>query len=258
MILAEKDAAAHRSTVTQPLIEGLRVAYAIDSDRTIAYIPEVQFEQWGVSRDDLHDAAIDNLVARSEAMNAHAAQDEDGRVNLILFQTMDGYDASRVLLPTLHEKLREYLGSPFGAGIPNRDILLCFRNDDETVDRLRKQIADDHKQAAARRDRQAPPRHRRRHRADGLSEESRWRSAIAFLGSPSPRSALPPPRRFLSSLALMTSFGVYTSVDNSAAVKAAGWASSRRTCRRSSRGRARRPVAGGGAVGERGTGRARR
>ena len=145
MILAEKDAAAHRSTVTQQLIEGLRVAYAIDSDRTIAYIPEAQFEQWGVSRDDLHDAAIANLVARSEAMNAHAAQDEDGRVNLILFQTMDGYDASRVLLPTLHEKLREYLGSPFGAGIPNRDILLCFRTDEDTVDRIRGQIADDHK-----------------------------------------------------------------------------------------------------------------
>ena len=68
---------------------------------------------------------------------AEAAQDEEGRVNLILFQTMDGYDASRVLLPTLHDRLREYLGSPFAAGIPNRDILLCFRNDDETVARLR-------------------------------------------------------------------------------------------------------------------------
>jgi uncharacterized protein YtpQ (UPF0354 family) len=145
MILSDKDAAAHKTTVMQPLIEGLQVAYAIDSDRTIAYIPEPHFESWGISRDDLHEAAIDNLVTRSEAMAAHAAQDEDGRVNLILFQTMDGYDASRVLLPTLHEKLREYLGSPFAAGIPNRDILLCFRNDDETVARLRDQIGEDHR-----------------------------------------------------------------------------------------------------------------
>ncbi len=145
MILAEKDVASHQNTVTEPLIEGLRVAYAIDSDRTIAYIPEAHFERWGVSRDDLHEAAIDNLVSRSESMHAHAAQDEDGQVNLILFQTMDGYDASRLLLPSLHDKLREYLGSPFAAGIPNRDILLCFRNDDETVDRLRDQIRDDHR-----------------------------------------------------------------------------------------------------------------
>ena len=45
----------------------------------------------------------------------------------------------------LHEKLREHLGSPFCAAIPNRDILLCFRNDEETVDRLREQIEADHR-----------------------------------------------------------------------------------------------------------------
>ena len=133
------------SMVTQPLIEGLAVAYAIDSDRTIAYIPEPQFAHWKIDRDTLHEAAIENLVKRSESMSAHAAQDEEGKINLILFQTMDGYDASRVLLPNLHEKLREHLGSPFVAAIPNRDILLCFRNDDETVERLREQIETDHR-----------------------------------------------------------------------------------------------------------------
>ena len=85
-------------------------------------------------------------MSRSESMSAHAAQDDDGRINLILFQTGDGYDASRLLLPTLHERLREHLGSPFAAGIPNRDILLCFRNDEETVARLKDQIADDYRQ----------------------------------------------------------------------------------------------------------------
>jgi hypothetical protein len=134
-----------RTMVTEPLLEGLSVAYAIDSDRTIAYIPESQFKDWSVDRDTLHEAAIENLVKRSESMSAHAAQDEEGKINLILFQTMDGYDASRVLLPNLHEKLREHLGSPFVAAIPNRDILLCFRNEDATVERLREQIEADHK-----------------------------------------------------------------------------------------------------------------
>jgi hypothetical protein len=94
--------------------------------------------------EELHDVAIANLTSRSEAISAHAAQDESGQVNLILFQTMDGYDASRLLLPTLHERLRPHLGSPFAAGIPNRDILLCFRNDPENADRLAKQIAEDY------------------------------------------------------------------------------------------------------------------
>jgi uncharacterized protein YtpQ (UPF0354 family) len=142
MILPE-NSSAHEGVVSESLVEGLRIGYAIDNDRTIAYIPQAHFANWGVSLEDLHDTAIDNLVRRSEQMSAHAAQDDDGNISLIIFQTMDGYDASRVLLPTLHEKLREHLGSPFCAGIPNRDILLCFRNDDETVNRLRAQIQDD-------------------------------------------------------------------------------------------------------------------
>jgi uncharacterized protein YtpQ (UPF0354 family) len=132
--------------VTQPLVEPLFIAYAIDSDRTISYIPKAMFDSWKVSIEDVHEIALQNLILKSEAINAHAAQDEDGQISLILFQTMDGYDASRLLLPTLHDRLREHLGSPFAAGIPNRDILLCFRDDAETVQRLRTQIKEDFKQ----------------------------------------------------------------------------------------------------------------
>ena len=142
---ADDGSAPSPTVVSQPLVPGLSTAYAIDNDRTIAYIAKSRFEQWGVTIDQLHQTALDNLTARSQEIAAHAAQDEDGRVNLILFQTMDGYDASRILLPTLHDRLREHLGSPFAAGIPNRDILLCFRDDDETIGRLKEQIAEDYR-----------------------------------------------------------------------------------------------------------------
>jgi hypothetical protein len=135
-----------KSMISQPLVPGLCVAYAIDDKRTITYIPPMLFARWQISVDDLHKIALENLVSRSEAIQANAAQDEQGQINLILFQTLDGFDATRLLLPTLHDRLREHLGSPFAAGIPNRDILLCFRNDDETVDRLREQIGRDYRQ----------------------------------------------------------------------------------------------------------------
>lgn len=131
--------------VMQPLVEGLMVAYAIDNDRTMTYIHQSRFETWAISLELLHRTAIENLAARSESIAAHAAQDESGRVNLILFQTLDGYDASRLLLPTLHDRLKEHLGSPFAAGMPNRDILLCFRDDEETVASLKQQIAEDYR-----------------------------------------------------------------------------------------------------------------
>src|SRR5205814_8185313 len=104
---------------------------------------QAQFSSWNMDVDQLHETALGNLISRSESMAATAAQDEDGKINLIIFQTCDGYDASRILLPTLHERLSEHLGSPFAAGIPNRDILLCFRDDEETVNRLKSQIAED-------------------------------------------------------------------------------------------------------------------
>lgn len=128
--------------VNQPLVAGLRVAYTVDSDKTFSYISQPALERWEMSIDELHELALTNLVSRSEAINAHAANDDTG-IYLILFQTQDGYDASRLLLPTLHDRLREHLGSPFSAGIPNRDILLCFRNDDDTVGKLREQIEKD-------------------------------------------------------------------------------------------------------------------
>lgn len=129
--------------ISVPLVAGLRVAYVVDSDRSMSYIPPATIRRWGVQLDELHEQAIANLVKRSDQLAAHAAADEQGQVNLILFQTMDGYDATRLLLPTLHDRLREHLGSPFLAGVPNRDILLCFRNDPETMPRLRSQIGED-------------------------------------------------------------------------------------------------------------------
>lgn len=131
--------------VSQTIVDGLSVAYAIDNDRTIAYIPKAHFDTWDISIDDLHEIALKNLMAKSEALEAQVAQDDSGNVSLILFQKLDGYDASRLLLPTLHEKLAGYLGTPFVAGVPNRDILLCFRNDDGTLGNLKKQIAEDFK-----------------------------------------------------------------------------------------------------------------
>ncbi|HEY7118748.1 MAG TPA: DUF1444 family protein [Tepidisphaeraceae bacterium] len=135
---------AYETVVSQPLIEGLRVAYAIDSDRTISYIARKLFDEWRISMDDLHDRAIENLVTRSEEMHANVAQDEEGNITLIILSQRDGYDSARILLPTLHDRLSEHLGSPFVAAIPHRDILLCFRNEGETVQRLTPQISEDY------------------------------------------------------------------------------------------------------------------
>lgn len=146
MVLADNATDKEGAMVSQVLLQGLRVVYALDNDRTIAYIPQQVFDSWGVSLETLHETALDNLVDRSREIGGQAAQDEDGTINLVILQTLDGYDASRILLPSLHDRLKRFLGSPFAAGIPNRDILLCFRNEPEMIARLEKQIATDFKE----------------------------------------------------------------------------------------------------------------
>lgn len=131
--------------VRQNVIEGLDVAYVLDSAQTVSYIPREAIDRWNVSLEQLHETAIENLTSRSDALAAHAGQDEQGNVNLILIQTMDGYDASRILLPALHDRLRQYLGSPFLAGVPNREILICFRDEPQTVANIRQQVEQDFK-----------------------------------------------------------------------------------------------------------------
>lgn len=143
-LVVPESADPHPLSLSQPLVPGLSITYGIDNDRTISHVTRKRLERWGITIEDLHDVAIENLVQRSQALTAHAVQDDDDAVELILFQTLDGYDASRVLLPDLHEKLREHLGSPFVAAVPNRDILLCFRNDDPTVKKLRPQVRSDY------------------------------------------------------------------------------------------------------------------
>jgi hypothetical protein len=145
-MIVPDDADPNHMSVIQPLVDGLAVTYGIDNDRTIAHITLKRLKRWKTTVEELHDAALANLSQKSQAIQAHAAQDDNGKMELLLFQTMDGYDAARVLLPDLHDKLREHLGSPFAAAIPNRDILLCFRGDDATVDRLRPQIEKDYAQ----------------------------------------------------------------------------------------------------------------
>lgn len=134
-----------RQIIVNPLIEGLSVTYVMDGDRTIAYLPPEILKEWEIEIDQLHEVALENLITKSQAIPAHAAQDDEGQVTLVLFQTLDGYDAARILLPSLHSRLVNMLGSPFAVAVPNRDILLCFRQDEETIERIRQQVADDYR-----------------------------------------------------------------------------------------------------------------
>ena len=70
-------------------------------------------------------------------------------VTLVVARTGDGLDASRLLLPGLHDVLAPELGSPFVAAVPHRDALFaCPRDCERSVRALRERAARESLRAA--------------------------------------------------------------------------------------------------------------
>ena len=69
-------------------------------------------------------------------------QQDGGR--LIVVTTKDGLASSRILHPDLHRLFRGPLGSPFLAGIPDRDTLVIYSNRRRLKQRTERQLRKDH------------------------------------------------------------------------------------------------------------------
>lgn len=121
------------------------VVYVIDEPEAYRSIRTMDLQRWSVDAETVHRQALENLTQRSTGVRVNALPDEQGNILAAIFQEGDSYDSSRLLLPGLHENLRPVLGSPFLAGIPNRDFLICFRSGAGALhERLAGQIAEDH------------------------------------------------------------------------------------------------------------------
>ncbi|MEQ1921728.1 MAG: DUF1444 family protein [Pyrinomonadaceae bacterium] len=129
--------------VSKPFGDTVVIGYVLDSDKTYSYVTVRDFESWGIGLESLHTQALNNLDLRSKGLEATVVEGTNG---IIAIDTLDGFDASRILLPDLRERFAETLGTcDFFFGIPNRDFLICWSaSDDETFQsQLRGQIASD-------------------------------------------------------------------------------------------------------------------
>lgn len=135
-------ASAPMALVSRPFVGALIVCYVVDSPRTVRYVTRDWLERWTIGEDALHDFAVENLAAATRDLPMQAAGRGDGRVELLCYETQDGYDASRVLLPDLLERLREHLGPSYLVGVPNRDFFIAFRDEPDLVAHCRTVVAE--------------------------------------------------------------------------------------------------------------------
>jgi hypothetical protein len=101
--------------VTKPLVGGLRVELAYDTERNITSVNRESLEKWGVSPEEAFAAAKDNLWERTDPGKVA------GQGGVYWSQWGDSYDSSRILFPELIYRL-SVDGDPV-AFVPNRNEL---------------------------------------------------------------------------------------------------------------------------------------
>ncbi len=116
----------------RPFLADLIVAYVIDEPQRVSYINERHLERWGIGEHQLHERALTNLAARTQE-RAHFLMTGDGPQRLIVANTHDGYDATRLLLPDLLASWQPHFPGKMVIGIPNRDFLIAFSDADESI-----------------------------------------------------------------------------------------------------------------------------
>lgn len=132
----------------QLFLADLMITYVIDQQDSVSYINELHMQHWQVDIASLHEQAIANLRQRSARIDptrlgtaAHP---------LFLFNSQDGYDATRLLLPELLQPWRAELPGQMVLGIPHRDFLIALSDHDPaTLTSVAQQIQLDKEQHTA-------------------------------------------------------------------------------------------------------------
>ncbi|MBI4475431.1 MAG: DUF1444 family protein [Acidobacteria bacterium] len=131
-----------RLTVKTQWLYGVVIVYAIRG-KLLRFVTDWDLTRWGIDPETLHEQAMDNLTQLPWPQRLDGSRENSGG-RLILVATNDSFDASRMLHPDLHRLLSGPLGSPFPAGIPDRDTLVTCSTDPLVQRRITRKVRQDY------------------------------------------------------------------------------------------------------------------
>ena len=120
----ESDSASRHSLATEWLADVV-ICYALRSKDIFRFVTTADAERWEMDPQALHEVAIANLSQLAWPTKLEGARQRDGG-RVIVVVTGDGLASSRLLHPDMHRLFSGPLGSPFRAGIPDRDTLVVY------------------------------------------------------------------------------------------------------------------------------------
>ncbi|MGQ9548627.1 MAG: DUF5688 family protein [Roseiflexus sp.] len=111
--------------IYRPFLADLIITYVVDEARSVAYINEQHLERWGVGEREIHELALRNLRRRTDE-HAPYTMIGEGEQRIFIFNSNDGYDATRLLLTDILAAWARQVSGHLVIGIPNRDFLIAL------------------------------------------------------------------------------------------------------------------------------------
>jgi len=108
-----------------PWVNDTSIVYVIDLPQMTVSITLEQVIQWGLDICEIEEQARRNITSYVRSVEVKMVESaEGGRVAILSLQ--DGYDAARLLMDSLYEKLAPRLRGDFYVAAPARDIFLAI------------------------------------------------------------------------------------------------------------------------------------
>jgi uncharacterized protein YtpQ (UPF0354 family) len=128
-------------------LDDVVICYALRSKAIFRFVATADADRWQKDAQAIHGVAIENLSRLDWPTKLDGARLQDGG-RVILIATGDGLASSRLLHPGLHKLLSGPLGSPFRAGIPDRDTLVVYTDRHRSRLQTERQLGKDHRKSS--------------------------------------------------------------------------------------------------------------
>jgi uncharacterized protein YtpQ (UPF0354 family) len=139
----DSDTATRHSLVSEWLADVV-ICYALRSKDIFRFVTTADADRWETDAQAVHEVAVANLSRLAWPTKMEGARQRDGG-RVIIVATSDGMASSRILHPELHRLFSGPLGSPFVAGIPDRDTLVVFSDRRRIRRQTERQLRKDHR-----------------------------------------------------------------------------------------------------------------
>jgi uncharacterized protein YtpQ (UPF0354 family) len=106
------------------------IVFVMDLPEVTVSVTVEQMVRWGVQSEDLEQISRENLSRYRPDLQVRVVESETGGRAAIL-SVLDGYDAARLLLDTLHSTLAPQLKGDFFVATPARDMFVAISRDPE-------------------------------------------------------------------------------------------------------------------------------